>query len=57
MNNGINKFLNCLFIQLVPKRELTFALGYLGKSSLDLRTRVRQTDLKQNNIIVSAGAL
>ena len=42
---------------MAPKRELTFALGYLGKSSLDLRIRVRQTDLKQNNIIVSAGSL
>lgn len=42
---------------MAPKRELTFALGYLGKISLDLRIRVRQTDLKQNNIIVSAGSL
>ena len=42
---------------MVPKRELTFALGYLGKSSLDLTTGVRQTDLKQNNIIVFAGTL
>ena len=28
---------------MVPTWELTFVLGYLGKSSLDLRTRVRRT--------------
>ena len=28
---------------MVPKRELTFVLPYLGKLSLDLRTRPRQT--------------
>ena len=28
---------------MVPKRELTFVLPYLGKLSLDLRTRLRRT--------------
>ena len=28
---------------MVPKRELTFALPYLGKLSLDLRTRLKRT--------------
>ena len=48
LNQCIKKFLNKLFIKkdlnfMVPKRKLTFALPYLGKLSLDLRTRVRQT--------------
>ena len=28
---------------MVPKRELTFVLPYLGKLSFDLRTRLRRT--------------
>ena len=28
---------------MVPKRELTFVLPYLGKLSLDCRTRIRRT--------------
>ena len=28
---------------MVPKRELTFVLSYLGKLSVDLRTRLRRT--------------
>ena len=28
---------------MVPKRELTFVLPYLGKLLFDLRTRLRQT--------------
>ena len=28
---------------MVPKRELTFVLPYLGKLSLDLRARLRRT--------------
>ena len=28
---------------MIPKIELTFVLPYLGKLSLDLRTRIRQT--------------
>ena len=28
---------------MIPKRELTFLLPYLGKLLLDLKTRVRQT--------------
>ena len=28
---------------MVPKRELTLVLAYLGKLSLDLRTRLRRT--------------
>ena len=28
---------------MVPKRELTFVLPYLGKLSLDLRTRLKRT--------------
>ena len=31
------------FIFMVPKKELTFVLPYLGKISLDLRTRLRGT--------------
>ena len=37
---------------MVPKKELTFVLPYLGKLSLDLRTRLRQTierDLPHEN--------
>ena len=48
MNRCINKFLNILFIKedrslMVPKRELTFVLQYLGKNSFDLRTRLSRT--------------
>ena len=42
------KTLNKLFIKkdlkfMSPKRELTFALLYLGKTSPELRTRLRRT--------------
>ena len=48
MNQYINKFLNKSFMKkhfifMVPKRELTFVLPYLGKILLDLRTRLRET--------------
>ena len=48
VNQCIKKFLNKLFIKkdlnfIVSKRKLTFLLPYLGKLSLDLRTRLRQT--------------
>ena len=48
VNQCIKKFLNKLFIKkdlnfMVPKRELIFVLPYLGKLSLDLRTRCRRT--------------
>ena len=48
MNHCIKKFLNKLFVQrglnfMVPKRELICVLPYLGKASLDLRTRLRRT--------------
>ena len=48
MNNCIKKFLNELFIQMelnlmVTKRELICILAYLGKTSLDLRTRLKKT--------------
>ena len=44
LNQYIKSFLNKLFIKktlnfIVLKRELTFLLPYLGKLSLDLRTR------------------
>ena len=47
MNHCIKKFLNKLFIQrepncTVPKRELICGLPYLGKASIDLRTRLRR---------------
>ena len=47
VNQCIKKFLNKLFIRkylnfMVPKRELTLVLPYLGKLSLDLRTRLRR---------------
>ena len=47
-NQYIKQFLNKLFIEkdldfMVRKRELTFVLPYLGKLSLDLITRLRQT--------------
>ena len=53
VNQCIKKFLINLFIKkdlnfMVPKRQLTFGLPYLGKLSFDLRTRLRQcieTDL------------
>ena len=48
MNHCIKKFLNKLFVQkdfsfTIPKRELICVLSYLGKPSLDLRTKLRQT--------------
>ena len=48
VNHCIKKFLNKLFVQrglnfMVPKRELICVLPYLGKASLDLRTRLRLT--------------
>ena len=48
VNQCIKNFLNKLFIIkdlnfIVPKRELTFVLPYLGKILLDLRTRLRRT--------------
>ena len=48
MNHCIKKFLNKLFVQrglnsMVPKRQLICVLPYLGKASLDLRTRLRRT--------------
>ena len=48
MNHCIKKFLNKLFVQrglnfMVPKKELICVLPYLGKASLDLRTRLRRT--------------
>ena len=48
MNHCIKKFLNKLFVQrdlnfTVPKREFICVLPYLGKASLDLRTKLRRT--------------
>ena len=48
MNHCIKKFLNKLFVQrdldfTVPKREFICVLPYLGKTSLDLRTKPRRT--------------
>ena len=48
VNHCIKKFLNELFVQrglnfMVSKRELIWVLPYLGKASLDLRTRLRRT--------------
>ena len=48
LNHCIEKFLNKVFVQrdfnfTVPKRELICILPYLGKASLDLRTKLRQT--------------
>ena len=48
VNHCIKKFLNKLFVQrglnfMVSKRELICLLPYLGKASLDLRTRLRRT--------------
>ena len=48
VNQCIKKFLNEVFIKkdliiMVPKRELTLILPYLGKLLLDLRTRLRRT--------------
>ena len=48
LNHCIKKFLNKLFFQrdlyfTVPKKELICLLSYLGKASLDLRTRLRRT--------------
>ena len=48
MNHCIKKFLNKLFVQrdlnfTVPKRELICVLPYLGKASLDLKTKLRRT--------------
>ena len=46
-NQCIKKFFKKLFIKkklnfMIPKRELTFVLPYLGKLLPDLRTRLRQ---------------
>ena len=35
---------------MVPKRELTFVLPYLGKTSLNLSTRLRKTNLANKAI-------
>ena len=48
VNQSLKKFLNKLFITkdinaMVPKRELTFILTYLGKLSIDFKTRLRRT--------------
>ena len=48
VNHCIKKFLNKLFVQrglnfMIPKRELICVLPYLGKASIDLRTRLRRT--------------
>ena len=48
INHCIKKFLNKLFAQrdlnfTVPKRELICVLPYLGKASLDLKTKLRRT--------------
>ena len=48
VNHRIKKFFNKLFVQRnlifkVPKMELICVLPYLGKASLDLRTRLRRT--------------
>ena len=48
MNHCIKKLLNKLFVQrdlnfTVHKRELIHLLPYLGKASLDLRTKLRRT--------------
>ena len=48
VNPCIKKFLNKLFVQrdlifTVSKRELICVLPYLGKASLDLRTKLRRT--------------
>ena len=48
MNHCIKKFLNKLFVEgglnfMFRKRELICVLPYLGKASLDLRTRFRRT--------------
>ena len=48
VNHCIKKFLNKLFVQrdlnfTIPKRELICVLPYLGKASLDLRTKLRRT--------------
>ena len=48
VNHCIKKFLNKLFVQrhfnfTFPKREMICVLPYLGKASLDLRTKLRRT--------------
>ena len=48
MSHCIKTFSNKLFVQrdlnfTVPKRELICVLPYLGKASLDLRTKLRRT--------------
>ena len=48
VNHCIKKFLNKLFLQIdfiimVPKKKLICILPYLGKTSLNLRTRLRRT--------------
>ena len=47
VNQCVKKFLNKLFIKkdlnfMVPNTDLTFVLPYLGKLSLNLRTRLRR---------------
>ena len=47
-NHCIKTFLNKLFVQrdlnfMFPKRELICIIPYLGKASLDLRTKLRKT--------------
>ena len=47
VNHCIKKFLNKLFVQrdlnfTIPKRELICVLPYLGKASLDLRTKLKE---------------
>ena len=56
VNQCIQRFLNKVFIKndlniMVPKRELTLILPYLGKLSLDLRTRLRRTLRKRFTIL------
>ena len=36
---------------MVPKRELTFVLPYLGKISLDLRTRLKRAYRKRFTVL------
>ena len=48
VNHCIKTFLNKLFVQgdlnvTIPKKKLICVLPYLGKASLDLRTRLRRT--------------
>ena len=52
VNQYIKKFLKKNFVKrdlnfMTPKWELTFALPHLGKISIDLRTKLRQTIRKK----------